>query len=118
MVVKDKVLVSVGDIESAWERWETPLYLFRGMYESVTMVNMKFLRQRFFPSKMLEGTSVSQHLDKMKKIRKEFGAVRVKMPYTKEWSVTGKSASVIWVFDNHSLLWNSSLFYDWSDHFL
>ena len=48
------------------------------------MVNMKFLRQRFFPSKMLEGTSVSQHLDKMKKIRKEFGAVRVKMPYTKE----------------------------------
>lgn len=39
MVVKDKVLVSVGDIESAWERWETPLYLWRGMYESVTMVN-------------------------------------------------------------------------------
>lgn len=44
------------------------------MYESVTMVNMKFLRQRFFPSKMQEGTSVSQHLDKMEKIIKEFGA--------------------------------------------
>lgn len=39
MVVKDKVLVSVGDIESAWEIWETP----QRMYESVTMVNMKFL---------------------------------------------------------------------------
>lgn len=49
------------------------------MYESVTMVNMKFLRQRFFPSKMQEGTSVSQHLDKMEKILKEFVAVRVKM---------------------------------------
>jgi hypothetical protein len=50
------------------------------MYESVTMVNMKFLRQRFFfPSKMQEGTSVSQHLDKMEKIFKEFVAVRVKM---------------------------------------
>jgi len=55
MVVKDKVLVSVGDIESAWEIRETP----QRMYESVTMVNMKFLRQRFFPSKMQEGTSVS-----------------------------------------------------------
>ena len=66
MVVKDKVLVSVGDIESAWEIWETP----QRMYESVTMVNMKFLRQRFFPSKMQEGTSVSQHLDKMEKIFK------------------------------------------------
>lgn len=64
MVVKDKVLVSVGDIQSAWEIWETP----QRMYESVTMVNMKFLRQRFFPSKMQEGTSVSQHLDKMEKI--------------------------------------------------
>lgn len=75
MVVKDKVLVSVGDIKSAWEIWETP----QRMYESVTMVNMKFLRQRFFPSKMQEGTSVSQHLDKMEKILKEFGAVRVIM---------------------------------------
>ena len=34
MVVKDKVLVSVGDIESAWEKWETLPYHFRGMYES------------------------------------------------------------------------------------
>lgn len=75
MAVKDKVLVSVGDIEYAWEIWETP----QRMYESVTMVNMKFLRQRFFPSKMQEGTSVSQHLDKMEKILKEFVAVRVKM---------------------------------------
>ncbi|KAJ4953692.1 hypothetical protein NE237_030524 [Protea cynaroides] len=41
------------------------------MYESVTMVNMKFLRRRFFPSKMQEGTSVSQHLDKMDKMIKE-----------------------------------------------
>lgn len=49
------------------------------MYESVTMVNMKFLRQRFFPSKMQKGTSVSQHLDKVEKIFKEFVAVRVKM---------------------------------------
>lgn len=49
------------------------------MYESVTMVNMKFLRQRFFPSKMQEGTSVSQHLDKMEKMIKELVAVSVKM---------------------------------------
>ena len=81
MVVKDKVLVSVGDIESAWEIWETP----QRMYESVTMVNMKFLRQRFFPSKMQEGTSVSQHLDKMEKIFKEFVAVRVKMTDRDQW---------------------------------
>lgn len=81
MVVKDKVLVSVRDIESAWEIWETP----QRMYESVTMVNMKFLRQRFFPSKMQEGTSVSQHLDKMEKIFKEFVAVRVKMTDRDQW---------------------------------
>lgn len=49
------------------------------MYESVTMVNMKFLRQRFFPSKMLEGTSLSQHLYKTEKTLKELVAVRVKM---------------------------------------
>ena len=81
MVVKDKVLVSVGDIDSAWEIWETP----QRMYESVTMVNMKFLRQRFFPSKMQEGTSVSQHLDKMENIFKEFVAVRVKMTDRDQW---------------------------------
>lgn len=84
MVVKDKrdkVNVSVGDIESAWEIWETP----QRMYESVTMVNMKFLRQRFFPSKMQEGTSVSQHLDFMEKIWKEFVAVRVKMTDRDQW---------------------------------
>ena len=82
MVVKDKVLVSVGDIESAWEIGETPKII----YESVTMmVNIKFLRQRFFPSKMQEGTSVSQHLDKMEKIIKEFVAVRVKMTDHDQW---------------------------------
>ena len=82
MVVKDKVLVSVGDIESAWEIGETPMII----YESVTMmVNIKFLRQRFFPSKMQEGTSVSQHLDKMEKIIKEFVAVRVKMTDRDQW---------------------------------
>lgn len=52
---------------------------YKRMYESVTMVNMKFLRRRFFPSKMQEGTSVSQHLDKMDKMIKELVAVRVKM---------------------------------------
>lgn len=113
MVVKDKVLVSVGDIKSAWEIWETP----QRMYESVTMVNMKFLRQRFFPSKMQEGTSVSQHLDKMEKILNQ----RIFSSESQNdwsWLVTGKSAEVVWVFDNHSLPWNSSFNYDWSDHFL
>jgi hypothetical protein len=49
------------------------------MYDSVTMVNIQCLRQRFFPSKMQEGTSVSQHLDKMEKMIKEWVAVKVKM---------------------------------------
>lgn len=47
------------------------------MYESMTMEKMKFLRQRFFPSKMQEGTSLSQHSDKMEKMIKELVAVRV-----------------------------------------
>lgn len=44
------------------------------MYESMTMEKMKFLRQRF---KMQEGTSLSQHSDKMEKMIKELVAVRV-----------------------------------------
>ena len=64
---------------------------------------------------MQEGTSMSQHLDKMEKIIKEFVAVRV---HDWSWSVTVKSAEVVSVFDNHSLPWNSSFNYDWSDHFL
>ena len=66
------------------------------MYESVTMVNMKFLRQRFFPSKMQEGTSVSQHLDKMEKMVKELVAVIVKMTDRDQCPISkSKSAEVV-----------------------
>ena len=75
MVVKDKVDVSVVKRISARERRGTP----QRTYESVTIVKMKFFRQRFFPSKMQEGTGVFRHLYKMEKIIKEFVAVRVKM---------------------------------------
>lgn len=46
----------------------------------------------FFQSKMQEGTSVSQHLDKMEKIFEEFVAVRVKMTDCNQWpqSLLGK----------------------------
>jgi hypothetical protein len=66
---------------------------------------------------MQEGTSVSQHLDKMEKILNQ----RIFSSESQNdwsWLVTGKSAEVVWVFDNHSLPWNSSFNYDWSDHFL
>jgi len=112
MAVKDKVLVSVGDIESAWERWETP----QRMYESVTIVNMKFLRQRFFPSKMQEGTSLSQHLDKMEKMIKELVAVRVKMTDRDQWP-----GSLLKSFESLPTTLSREtppLTIDWSDHFL
>lgn len=109
MVVKDKVLVSVGDIESAWEIWETQ----QRMYESVTKVNIQFLWQRFFPSKMPEGTSLSQHLDKMENIIKEFWVVGVKMTDRDQWP-----GSLLKSFESLTTPWNSSFNYDGSDHYL
>lgn len=75
MVVKDRVLVSVGDIKSAWEIWETP----QRMYESVTMVNMKFLWQRFFSKQDARGDERVSALRQDGEDSKEFWAVRVKM---------------------------------------
>lgn len=49
------------------------------MYESVTMVNMKFLWQRFFSKQDARGDERVSALRQDGEDSKEFGAVRVKM---------------------------------------
>lgn len=88
MVVKDKVLVSVGDIESAWEIWETP----QRMYESVTMVNMKFLRQRFFSKQDARG---DERVSALRQDGEDFQRIcSGESQNDWSWSVTAKSAEV------------------------
>jgi hypothetical protein len=97
MVVKDKVLVSVGDIESAWEIWETP----QRMYESVTMVNMKFLvsSATVFSKQDARG---DERVSALRQDGEDFQRICSSESQNDwSWSVTGKSAEVVWVFDNH-----------------